>query len=98
MIILAWVFARPALYSPFVTALTKQNCKVRQIYLIATTETITQRLRQQAISTERLQQEIDYALGKLQLIQQLAFAKIDVSGLTPQQSAVELLSHLTENT
>lgn len=76
--IVSWVFARPELYQPVVDALTSSVDSIQMLYLVSDSETLKARLEKRG-QPDR----IDYALGRLALIQALPFTKIDTTHLTP---------------
>ena len=87
--ILAWVFARPQLYEPVIEGLKEHVDAIDQLYLVASPESIRQRLVQRGE-----EDRFEYALSRLELIEQLPFARIDTTGLEPEQVADQIVAHL----
>jgi thymidylate kinase len=83
--VLGWVFARSELYEPVIDALRNHADSIHQIYLTAEPDALRRRLGKRN-DLDRL----DYALGRLALIQQLPFPRIDTTNLTPDQVADEI--------
>ena len=74
-VILAWVFARSALYQPFIDRFAP-TVHIQQIYLVCESLALQERL--QVRNTPEL---LTYAIGKLNLIQALPFDKIDTTNM-----------------
>jgi len=95
--VLAWVFARPELYGPVIAGLSDVVDAVRQIYLVASPETIRQRMiarRRQNPKEDSLEAAIEYAMSRVELIDALPFDKIDTTGLTPSEVAGRLMAYI----
>lgn len=88
--ILGWVFARSELYQPVIDALDDVVDEVQLLYLVADPETLA--LRLVARGDTHL---LDYARGRLALIDALPFARIDTTGLTPTQVAGAVVTAIT---
>jgi len=88
--IVSWVFAKPELYQPVMDALTSSVNSIQMLYLVSDPETLEARLK------ERGQPDrIDYALGRLALINSLPFTKIDTTNLTPEQVADRICKEIS---
>lgn len=83
--VLGWVFARAELYQPVIDALADVTNQVQMLYLVAGTDVLAARLA--ARGDEHL---LDYATGRLAMIEVLPFPKIDTTHLTPEQAAEEV--------
>ena len=83
-VLLAWVFAKPALYQPFVEAFSP-TAEIQQLYLVSEPKTLEARLRKRNSSDQ-----ITYALKKLELILKLPFDKIDTTNIDPDEVAEAL--------
>jgi len=95
--VLSWVFARPQLYEPVIAGLSDVVDAVRQIYLVASPETIRQRIigrRRQNPGDDSLEAAIEYAVSRVELIDALPFDKIDTTGLTPSEVALRLAAFI----
>ena len=80
--ILAWVFARSALYQPVIDGLDDLVDSAKLIYLISDLPTLESRLAARG-DTKRF----EYAKSRLSLIDALPFTKIDTSNLSPIEVA-----------
>lgn len=77
-VFLSWVFARDALYQPFLDRFC--HCDIHQIYLVCSPHDLQNRLKRRG--DEAL---LSYAAEKLELINRLPFDKIDS---TDQDSSI----------
>lgn len=84
--ILSWVFARPELFEPIILQMRDHVASDHQFYLVASEDVLRQRL-QARNDLGRLQ----YAIGRLRMIENLAFPKIDTTELDPSQVADRLV-------
>lgn len=89
--ILCWVFARPQLYEPVVAGLRDHVDRVSQLYLTADPETLRARLNARGEA-----EKLDYALGRLALIDDLPYPKIDTTDLAPQEVAERVVQHIDD--
>ncbi len=80
-VLLAWVFAKPELFQPFVEKFSPL-CEIQQLYLVCEPKTLEERLRKR--NTPAL---VPYALEKLDLIQELPFDKIDTTNMESAEVA-----------
>ena len=87
--VLAWVFARDALYSPVVKAMQRSGIEVLQLYLVAAEKQLEERLRKRG-DLDRL----EYSISRLRLIEQLPYPKIDTSDLTPAEVSEMVLREI----
>jgi len=80
--ILGWVFARRELFQPVIDALDDVTDTVQMLYLVADPDALAARLA--ARGEPHL---FDYAKGRLALIEELPYQRIDTTHLTPAQVA-----------
>ena len=85
VLVLAWVFARKELYGPVIEALENHVDEVRQVYLVASEQTLAERL------SNRGDEKLEYSLSRLRLINELPFAKLVTDDLSPEQVAHALV-------
>lgn len=83
--VVAWVFARPALYLPVIAGVADLTSTHRQLYLTASKDALTRRL-----VTRGRPELVDYALGKRTLIANLPYRQIDTTTLAPTAVADRL--------
>lgn len=83
-VLLAWVFAKPELYQPIVDKFAK-SYDIHQIYLVCESSSLKERL-----SKRSTLDQFEYALEKLNLIQELPFDKIDTTNMEVSEVAKEL--------
>jgi len=86
-VILSWVFAKAALYRPFREHF--RHCNVQQLYLVCSPDVLRSRLDRRGDK-----ELVQYALGRLELIDQLPFDKIDTTGMDLSQVAVAILGKI----
>jgi len=89
--ILGWVFARRELYQPVIDALDDVTDAVQMLYLVAEADTLAARLAARGES-----HLLDYAKGRLALIEDLPFQRIDTTHLTPAQVADAVCAAIAE--
>ena len=85
LVVLAWVFARAALYQPVLDSLSDLAERSLVLHLVAHPAQLAHRLAARG-ETEGL----DYALDRLALIEQLPFARIDTSELDATGAAEQV--------
>ena len=83
--ILAWVFARSALYEPVISALEEMVDSTHLIHLVASPAALKRRLEKRH-NLHRL----DYSLSRLRLIENLPFPKVDTSEMASEEVADQL--------
>jgi hypothetical protein len=89
--IVSWVFARAELYQPVLDGLGDLVDHSHLVYLVAGSESLEQRL------IERGEPEkIPYAKTRLELINDLPFAKIDTSGISATEAADRIERNIRE--
>ena len=84
VLVLAWVFARRELYGPVIEALANHVDEIRQVYLVASEQTLAERL------AGRGDEKLEYSLSRLRLINELPFDKLDTDDMTPQEVAMAI--------
>ncbi|MGI9328080.1 MAG: AAA family ATPase [Pseudomonadales bacterium] len=89
LVILTWVFARPQLYEPVIAGIQNSADSAHQVYLIASPDSLKQRL-----SGRQDSHKLEYALSRLELIQNLPFPKIDTTHLSPTEVVDALAGHI----
>lgn len=90
-VILAWVFARSALYQPFIDHFPPKF-QIQQIYLVCEPKVLQEKLHGR--NTPELSK---YALVKLNLIEALPFDKIDTTDMAARDVARALRSAIQSN-
>jgi len=85
-VVLAWVFAKPELFQPFIEKFSPYY-KVQQLYLVCDPDALEKRL-----SKRNDPDLVPYALEKLSLIQELPYDKIDTTNMEPTEVAKVLRS------
>ena len=91
LVVLAWVFARAALYQPVLDSLSDLAERSLVIHLVASRDALERRLAERG-EPEKLK----YALGRLELIEQLPFARIDTSRLSADAAAACVTAAIQE--
>ena len=90
-VVLAWVFAREALYGPIRDALLGQGLCVAQLYLVAPWAVVEQRVRERCgvrgMSEEATHALVSYARERSALIDTLPFDRVDTAARTPREVA-----------
>lgn len=84
-LVLAWVFATPQPYQPFLEEFS--GIKLQQLYLVCSDRALSDRLIHRGD-----RQLIPYARDRLNLIQQLPFARLDTTTKTHEHIASILIS------
>ena len=87
--ILSWVFARELLYGPVIASLEDTFDSIHQVYLISSADALRDRLAQRD-SLDRL----DYALSRLELIEQLPYPHIDTTHRSPDEVVERVLEYM----
>lgn len=89
VVILSWVFARPELYEPAINGLSGRIDSIHQLYLMASREALRARLENRGDSDK-----FNYAVSRLELIENLPYPKIDTTELSPQEVANQVRSYV----
>lgn len=89
-VVMSWVFAQSQLYQPVLDALMPVVDRITQLYLVAEERELLSRVtrRFEAEGGDGdLQERLDYAISRSQLIEALEFPKIDVTALGAREVA-----------
>lgn len=89
-IIFCWVMDHQRILDDICSRLDTANCKVTTVSLICTPQALTKRLQQDIDSGLRASDAIQNSIRRLPLYHRLNTIKIDVSALTPEQTAAEI--------
>jgi gluconate kinase len=87
--ILSWVFARSALYQPVIDGLKDVVQEIDQLYLTASWDELENRLGRRGDK-----KPYAYSKSRMVLIDELPYCKIDTTGLSPEDVATEIVSHI----
>lgn len=90
-VFLTWVLANPHLVQKVLDGLSSRYKTLTRIYLVASRERIVERITRRGADPVL----IDYALGKLALIEQLPFEKIDTTDLDAEEVARRIAERAT---
>src|SRR5262245_4415024 len=82
LVVLAWVFARAALYQPVLDSLSDLAERSLVLHLVARPPSLERRLAARGDL-----ETLDYAVGRLEMIEQLPFPRIETSDLSAETVA-----------
>jgi len=91
LVVLAWVFARAALYQPVLDSLSDLAERSLVLHLIASPAALERRLAARGDP-----EKLDYARDRLALIRELPFARIDTSELSQAAAAERVAAAIQE--
>ena len=91
LVVLAWVFARAALYQPVLDSLAQLAERSLVLHRVATPAALERRLAERGDP-----EKLDYARDRLGLIEQLPFARIDTSELSADAAAQRVAAAIQE--
>lgn len=89
-IIFCWVMHRQDIVDSILSALDAAQCQIYPISLICDEISLEKRLRKDVTAGARTEDVIDRSLERIPLYQNLNTVKIDVSALTPEQTAAQI--------
>ena len=91
LVVLAWVFARAALYQPVLDSLSDLAERSLVLYLVASPAALERRLAARGDP-----EKLDYARDRLALIHELPFARIDTSELSEVAAAEQVAAAIQD--
>ncbi len=91
-IIFGWVMHEQAIVEDILSRLQLDGCNVHAISLICDAETLEKRISGDIAAGLRTQSDLARSLARLPLYEQLSTLKLDVSRLTPEETAAQILA------
>mgnify|MGYP006072341309 FL=1 len=90
-IVFCWVLHEQGIIDGILAKLETENCRVRLFSLLCGEKELARRLRKDVDSGIRAKDVIARSLARIPLYEKLNTVKIDVSRLTPEQAAAEII-------
>lgn len=91
-IIFCWVMHEQSIIDTILSRLDLTDCNVYAISLICSAESLQKRIESDIAAETRTQSDLERSLLRLPLYEHLATQKLDVSSLTPDETAEQILA------
>ena len=91
-VIFCWVMHQQAILDDILSRLSAENCQIHLISLVCQKEELERRVGGDIQKGLRDEQALENSLSYLPLYDALSTLKVDVTGLTPQQSVEKILA------
>ncbi len=91
-VVFCWVMHQQAILDDILSRLSAENCQIHLISLVCQKEELERRVGGDIQKGLRDEQALENSLSYLPLYDALSTLKVDVTGLTPQQSVEKILA------